>query len=261
MQINAVDIMKQDYGVIVFILYAIYSEIKRVLSDRKNKVGIHDAKTATIKVRTIEKQAIKRRLKLLELEDDAFYTHLRELNSEQKTEIRSYINGVILSLESDLRDRMQKALLVDDDGKFACPESGDQCYASSKIVGATVDAYLGSLGKIMKQLKDYIWSTILINGFYDLNKAELKQYVEKKATIINHKIRDDMHDTMPKGLALQYNRESVSIQESIKYFGSLIDGIIEIKDRFNEKRSKERNRHREIVEKIYNDEEVIGETI
>jgi len=240
-------------SILLVISYGIYSEISKHLNRKKTSKELYEAKNVSLKKRAQNVGEVHRRLKLLELEDGQYYTKINELRKEQQTEVRNYINGTVLSLEYEIRSRVEKSLIVDDDGNYHCPNTGEMCAVSSKVIGATVSSYTGALGKVMKNLKDYIWSVVLLNGFYELDREGLKRYVVKKSKILRNKLGEEMKEEMPKGLALKYESERLSKKESEEQFSDLVDGIIEIKDRYSNLRKNEFNRHAVIIQKIYDD--------
>jgi hypothetical protein len=244
----------KDYSIIVIILYGIYAEVKSFLKSKKDNKKIEEAKNVTVSCRTSDLQNIHRRLKLVELEDHQHAIKTAEYKEDETNETRNFINGFVLTLEVELQRRV-KDKLKEDNAIMTCPKLEADCAISSKIIGANISSYNNALGKVAKGLKDYIWSVILINGFYELTDNQLEKYVEGKGTILWHKVGDEMEAEMPKGFAIEYDRNRISKTEAIKFAKDLIDNIIEIKTRFEKKRRKSLKLHKEILEKIYSDDD------
>jgi len=243
----------QDLGsLFLVILYGVYSEVKRYLEKKKSERKIEEAKNVTVSCRASDLQNVHRRLKLVELEDKQHANKSSEYKSDEVVETRNFINGFVLTLEGEIQ-RNIKEKLREDNQVIMCPNKDEVCVMSSMIIGESVTSYNNALGKVAKRLKDYIWSVILLNGFYELDEIQLESYISGKGKTLWTKIGDEMEVELPKNLAIEYDKIRITKAEAVKFTGKLINGIIEIKTRYEKKHRKSLKLHNEILEKIYSD--------
>lgn len=226
-----------------FVIYIIFTEF------RKRVKPIY-------KMRRSEKQAIRRRLKLLELEDAKYFSDIRKMEIDKTTEIRNWTNGVMLSFENLLVLRTEKKINVDSNNIFRCPDTKDPCLLSGKIVYATMLSYREIIGKIIKNTKDYIWATTLQNGFFELSKIDLQRYINENGQMFWDRITDEIKTQIPHELAYKYDENKFTVEESRDLFKKYINGVISIKKRYEFKNNTLTNNHNKVIQKIYEDDDI-----